>query len=60
MVPVHWGTVNLRLGPAAAPRRRLEEVAAQTGAAGLVRVLAHGEALDLDEPGTGVTRPARP
>jgi L-ascorbate metabolism protein UlaG (beta-lactamase superfamily) len=60
MVPVHWGTVHLRLGSPAAPRRRLEEVAAATGAAGLVRVLDHGQALDLLtlEP-TVVTSPER-
>ena len=27
MVPVHWGTVNLRLGPPSMPRRRLAKVA---------------------------------
>jgi len=47
MVPVHWGTVNLRLGPAGAPRRRLEKVAAVEGASDLVRILGHGEALSL-------------
>ena len=49
MVPVHWGTVHLRLGPPAAPRRRLEKVAATGGAADLVRVLGHGEALSLTD-----------
>jgi len=47
MVPVHWGTVHLRLGPPGAPRRRLEKVAAAEGASGLVRILGHGEALSL-------------
>lgn len=47
MVPVHWGTVHLRLGPPSAPRRRLEKVAAADGAGDLVRVLEHGQALDL-------------
>ena len=47
MVPVHWGTVHLRLGPPSAPRRRLERAAAADGAGELVRVLGHGEALGL-------------
>lgn len=46
LVPVHWGTVNLRLGGAHAPRKRLEQVAAAGAVAG-VRVLKHGEALPL-------------
>ena len=51
MVPVHWGTVHLRLGPPSAPRRRLEKVAAAGGAGDLVRVLDHGQALDLTSRG---------
>jgi L-ascorbate metabolism protein UlaG (beta-lactamase superfamily) len=51
MVPVHWGTVNLRLGPATAPRRRLEKVAADLGKTDLVRVLDHGQSLSLRDPG---------
>jgi L-ascorbate metabolism protein UlaG (beta-lactamase superfamily) len=47
MVPVHWGTVNLRLGPPSAPRRRLEAIAADAGLSDRVRVLGHGEALEL-------------
>jgi L-ascorbate metabolism protein UlaG (beta-lactamase superfamily) len=47
LVPVHWGTLNLRLGPASMPRRRLEKVAAARGVE-RVRVLAHGERLELD------------
>ena len=47
MVPVHWGTVNLRLGPASAPRRRLEQVAQAEGLTDLIRVLGHGEQLRL-------------
>lgn len=46
LVPVHWGTVNLRLGPPSMPRRRLEKVAAAREVAG-VKVLAHGERLAL-------------
>jgi L-ascorbate metabolism protein UlaG (beta-lactamase superfamily) len=49
MVPVHWGTVHLRLGPASAPRRRLLKVAAAGGQSELVRVLRHGEALPVGE-----------
>jgi hypothetical protein len=41
-VPVHWGTVNLRLGPPSMPMRRLVKVAAERGVDRLVRVLAHG------------------
>jgi L-ascorbate metabolism protein UlaG (beta-lactamase superfamily) len=50
MVPVHWGTVHLRLGPPAAPRRRLEKVALAQGTTDLIRVLGHGEALSLTSP----------
>ena len=45
LVPVHWGTVNLRLGPPSMPARRLVKVAAERGLDRLVRVLGHGEAL---------------
>jgi L-ascorbate metabolism protein UlaG (beta-lactamase superfamily) len=50
MVPVHWGTVNLRLGLPSMPRRRLVKVAAERGLAQLVRVLDHGERLGPSEP----------
>jgi L-ascorbate metabolism protein UlaG (beta-lactamase superfamily) len=50
MVPVHWGTVHLRLGPSSAPRRRLLKMAAAGGQSELVRVLGHGETLPLREP----------
>jgi L-ascorbate metabolism protein UlaG (beta-lactamase superfamily) len=50
MIPVHWGTVHLRLGPPSAPRRRLIQVAAAEGQSHLVRVLSHGESLSLREP----------
>ncbi|MBP6629663.1 MAG: MBL fold metallo-hydrolase [Kofleriaceae bacterium] len=46
LVPVHWGTVNLRLGPPSMAPRRLRAVAGQRGL-DRVRVLAHGEALAL-------------
>jgi L-ascorbate metabolism protein UlaG (beta-lactamase superfamily) len=45
MVPVHWGTVNLRLGLPSMPRRRLVKVAAERGLDQLVRVLDHGATL---------------
>jgi L-ascorbate metabolism protein UlaG (beta-lactamase superfamily) len=51
MVPIHWGTVHMRLGPPGAPRRRLEKVAAAEGASDLVRVLGHGQALSLTSSG---------
>jgi L-ascorbate metabolism protein UlaG (beta-lactamase superfamily) len=47
MIPVHWGTVNLRLGPPSMAPKRLVRVAQERGVDRLVRVLAHGEALDL-------------
>jgi L-ascorbate metabolism protein UlaG (beta-lactamase superfamily) len=46
MVPVHWGTLNLRFGSASMPRRRLARVAAERGIE-RVRVLAHGQSLGL-------------
>lgn len=44
MVPVHWGTLNLRFGSPRAPRLRLEQLMAERGLAG-VKILAHGESL---------------
>jgi L-ascorbate metabolism protein UlaG (beta-lactamase superfamily) len=49
MVPIHWGTVHLRLGPPSAPRRRLTKIAAEAGLEELVKVLEHGECLELPE-----------
>jgi L-ascorbate metabolism protein UlaG (beta-lactamase superfamily) len=46
LVPVHWGTVHV-LGLPGAPRRRLAQVAEQRGKTAAVRVLAHGERLEL-------------
>jgi len=47
LVPVHWGTVNLRLGGSASmPRRRLERIASARGI-DRVRVLYHGQSLGL-------------
>ncbi len=46
LVPVHWGTLNLRLGPPSTARRRLEKMAAARGVE-RVRVLAHGDRLEL-------------
>ncbi|MGN6103499.1 MAG: MBL fold metallo-hydrolase [Kofleriaceae bacterium] len=48
LVPVHWGTVHLRLGLPSMPRRRLAKIAAARGV-DRVRVLAHGESLGLGE-----------
>ena len=47
LVPVHWGTVNLRLGPPSAPRSRLEKLAHERGKSDHVRVLTHGQRLPL-------------
>jgi L-ascorbate metabolism protein UlaG (beta-lactamase superfamily) len=52
MVPVHWGTLHLRLGLPSAPRRRLAKVADGRGAE-LVRILAHGESLALTTRSSG-------
>ena len=55
LVPVHWGTVNLRFGLPSMPRRRLAKVAAARGVGG-VRILAHRERLVLASsvtPGCG-------
>lgn len=46
MVPIHWGTVNLRLGPPSMPARRLIKVAGLRGVE-TVRVLDHGGVLAL-------------
>jgi len=46
LVPVHWGTLHLRLGLPSMPRRRLEKIATARGV-DRVRVLAHGERLQL-------------
>lgn len=48
MIPVHWGTLHLRLGLPSMPRRRLAKIAGQRNQAG-VRILAHGERLALDD-----------
>jgi L-ascorbate metabolism protein UlaG (beta-lactamase superfamily) len=48
MVPIHWGTVNLRLfHRATAPREQLIEIASAQEASHLVKVLGHGQALSL-------------
>ncbi len=56
LVPVHWGTVNLRLGPPGTPRRRLEQLAAAREVAG-VRVLAHGSTLEFGAPPAAARQP---
>jgi L-ascorbate metabolism protein UlaG (beta-lactamase superfamily) len=48
LVPVHWGTLNLRLGLPSMPRRRLAKIALARNAAG-VHILEHGARLDLEE-----------
>jgi L-ascorbate metabolism protein UlaG (beta-lactamase superfamily) len=47
LVPVHWGTLNLRLGPPSMPRRRLEAQAHERQLSSRVAVLGHGERLTL-------------
>src|SRR5690606_54453 len=48
MVPIHWGTVNLRLfHSAAAPRNQLLQIAENRGVRQLVQVLDHGQSLRL-------------
>tara|TARA_R110002096_G_scaffold299503_1_gene493936 strand:- start:40796 stop:41596 length:801 start_codon:yes stop_codon:yes gene_type:complete len=57
LVPVHWGTLNLRLfHSGAAPRNKIEELAASRGVSELLRVLSHGEALELTAPGDAESR----
>jgi L-ascorbate metabolism protein UlaG (beta-lactamase superfamily) len=46
LVPVHWGTVHLPLGPPSMPSKRLAKVASMRGVGG-VQVLAHGQRLGL-------------
>ena len=46
MVPVHWGTLHLRLGLPSMPRRRLAKVVDVRGVAG-VHILEHGGTLPL-------------
>lgn len=46
MVPIHWGTLHFRMGFAGMPKRRLKEVIAERGVAG-VQILAHGERMPL-------------
>ena len=45
LVPIHWGTVHLRLGLPSMPRRRLAKISTARNAAG-VRILDHGERLE--------------
>lgn len=46
LVPVHWGTVNLRFGPASMASKRLIKVASVRGVGG-VQILQHGQQLEL-------------
>ena len=58
LVPVHWGTVNLRFGLPSMPRRRLAKVAAARGVGG-VQILAHRERLVLPTNDHGIVTPGR-
>lgn len=49
MIPVHWGTLHLRLGLPSMPRRRLAQIVDARSRAG-VHILAHGETLALRDP----------
>lgn len=51
MVPVHWGTLNLRLGPPSMPRRRLAAQARERQVAERLSVLAHGDSVELPKRG---------
>lgn len=46
LVPVHWGTVNLRFGPPSMPSKRLAKIASLRGVGG-VQILAHRQRLLL-------------
>jgi hypothetical protein len=46
LVPVHFGTLSLRLGSPYAPARRLEQITAERGLGG-VEILRHGQQLGL-------------
>ncbi len=47
MIPVHWGTLHLRLGLPSAPRRRLSQIATAPKQAERVEILRHGDSLSL-------------
>ena len=59
MVPIHWGTLHLRMGLPSMPRRRLAQVAAVRGTPG-VSILAHGQQLLLgpEAPASTAEAPA--
>ncbi|MCX5747598.1 MAG: MBL fold metallo-hydrolase [Proteobacteria bacterium] len=46
LIPIHWGTLHLRLGLPSMPRRRLAKVVDARNAGG-VSILAHGEQLQI-------------
>ena len=48
MIPIHWGTLHLRLGLPSMPRRRLAKLIGERNKPG-VQILAHGEVLELDD-----------
>lgn len=65
MVPVHWGTLHLRLGPPSMPRYRLTAQAKARQVEALVSVLGHGDRLPLTAQGklddaAGGEAPAEP
>lgn len=49
LVPVHWGTVSLRLSPPGMASKRLAQLAASRGVGG-VEILRHGQELALARP----------
>ncbi len=46
LVPIHWGTLNFRLGSSQAPKRRLEQIVTERGVGG-VEILRHGQQLGI-------------
>lgn len=47
MVPVHWGTLNLRLGPPSMPKRRFFAQARDRQLLDIVSILGHGDCLTI-------------
>jgi len=52
MIPVHWGTVNLRLGPPSMAAQRLRQVANESDVAHRIAILGHGQELMLGAEGS--------
>ena len=55
MVPIHWGTLHLRIGLPSAPRRRLAKVVEVRGSSG-VHILAHGQSMQLPDQNSPLKR----